>query len=553
MLKKNTGRVQIGTIVYLCRTHGIDTEAVRKRLIESNKNIATAQQRNIVTLSENNDTEIDTVEVTCDTDPETPLPTFGKLRLPYPLNLIYERGQTPPQCDAMLLTALTVMGAAMDWHVRMKYSDFFQYPCLQLFVMAPSASGKGAMARVRQLADPLHEARLRKLPEAEAAYDAAMIKYHAKIKDLNEDEKAPTKPRRPVRELFLIPGNNTGTGILQNIIDSGGNGLIFEAEADTVSTSITGDYGHWSDTLRKAFDHERLSYNRRTDQEYRDLRNIRMGEVLSGTPQQLAPLIPSAENGLFSRHIFYYMPHGKKWLSQFDRGQKRTDDSSFFDALAIRFMNILEKIQAKGIIELRLSEDQMDDFDKHFSSYFEEGQLTLNGELDSTVIRQAINAVRIMSIVAVLREFEKHDGEGLTKAFVMGRDPDGQDCNLYYLSISDDDFLEVLSIFECLYYHAIHVLSFLQSTETEHRVLTEPMIVLKEMPDEFTRKQWMDECEKHRINPGYANSSLEKFKKKGAVIAGDERGKYIKAVQDMKKIPRGRKVDKDVNECKDEK
>ena len=325
----------------------------------------------------------------------------------------------------MLLTALTVMGAAMDRHVRTKYYDYFQYPCLQLFVMALSA--------------------------------------------------------------------------------------------------------------------------------YRDLRNIRMGEVLSGTPQQLAPLIPSAENGLSSRHIFYYMPHGKKWLSQFDRGQKRDDDTSFFMALSINFMNILEKIQARGIIELRLSDDQMDDFDKHFSSYFEKGQLALNGELDSTVIRQAINAVRIMSIVAVLQEFEKHDGEGLTKALVMGRDPNGQDCNLFYLSISDDDFIEVLSIFECLYYHAIHVLSFLQSTETEHSVLAEPMIVLKEMPDEFIRQQWMDECEKHGISSGYAGSSLGKFKKAGAVISGDERGKYIKAVQDMKKIPRGRKVDRVVNECEDEK
>ena len=86
-----------------------------------------------------------------DTDPETPLPTFGKLHLPYPLNLIYERGQTPPQCDALLLSAMTVLGTAMDWHVRTKYSDFFQYPCLQLFVMAPSASGKGAMARVQIL------------------------------------------------------------------------------------------------------------------------------------------------------------------------------------------------------------------------------------------------------------------------------------------------------------------------------------------------------------------------------------------------------------------
>ena len=43
-----------------------------------------------------------------------------------------------------------------------------------------------------------------------------------------------------------------------NLMDSGGVGLICETEADTVSTAIGGDHGHWSDLLRKCFDHDRL-------------------------------------------------------------------------------------------------------------------------------------------------------------------------------------------------------------------------------------------------------------------------------------------------------
>ena len=66
----------------------------------------------------------------------------------------------------------------------------------------------------------------------------------------------------PLNKMFLISGNNTGTGILQNLMDSDGTGLICESEADTISTAIGSEYGHWSDTLRKAFDHDRLSYNR---------------------------------------------------------------------------------------------------------------------------------------------------------------------------------------------------------------------------------------------------------------------------------------------------
>ena len=36
----------------------------------------------------------------------------------------------------------------------------------------------------------------------------------------------------PPNRMFLISGNNTGTGILQNIMDSDGTGLICEAEAE---------------------------------------------------------------------------------------------------------------------------------------------------------------------------------------------------------------------------------------------------------------------------------------------------------------------------------
>ena len=106
-------------------------------------------------------------------------------------------------------------------------------------------------------------------------------------------------PQMPKNKMFLISGNNTGTGILQNIMDANGTGLICETEADTISAAIGSEYGHWSDTLRKAFDHDRLSYNRRTDQEYREVKKSYLSVLLSGTPAQVKPLIPSTENGLF--------------------------------------------------------------------------------------------------------------------------------------------------------------------------------------------------------------------------------------------------------------
>ena len=80
-----------------------------------------------------------------------------------------------------------------------------------------------------------------------------------------------------------------------------------------ISSAIGSDYGHWSDTLRKAFDHDRVAYNRRTDREYREVKKTYLSVLISGTPSQVKSLIPTAENGLFSRQIFYYMPSIRQW------------------------------------------------------------------------------------------------------------------------------------------------------------------------------------------------------------------------------------------------
>ena len=131
---------------------------------------------------------------------------------------------------------------------------------------------------------------------------------------------------RSPNKMFLISGNNTGTGILQNLMDSDGIGLICESEADTISSAIGSDYGHWSDTLRKAFDHDRVAYNRRTDREYREVKKTYLSVLISGTPSQVKSLIPTAENGLFSRQIFYYMPSIRQWQNQFDRNDRNLEE-----------------------------------------------------------------------------------------------------------------------------------------------------------------------------------------------------------------------------------
>ena len=101
-LKSNRGGCSIGTIIYMCKAKGIDTEAVYKRLLDEEREKLILPSRDDkfadCLLAERSaidgNSEIDD-GTTTDPDPATPLPSFGEMDLPYPLNEIHKRGDTP--------------------------------------------------------------------------------------------------------------------------------------------------------------------------------------------------------------------------------------------------------------------------------------------------------------------------------------------------------------------------------------------------------------------------------------------------------------------------
>mgnify|MGYP000385095552 CR=1 FL=1 len=168
-------------------------------------------------------------------EPLSPLPTFDEhLHWPYPLNRIMSCGTSLAQYDVLLLGAITVLGASMGKHVRCSYGGKMMSPCLQTFVVALPASGKGVLSLVRLLAEPIHDEIRGQVDESMACYRREKAKYDTLGKERGKTET----PVMPLNKMFLISGNNTGTGILQNLMDSDGTGLICESEADTIEKIV---------------------------------------------------------------------------------------------------------------------------------------------------------------------------------------------------------------------------------------------------------------------------------------------------------------------------
>ena len=454
-------------------------------------------------------------------EPYQPLPVFPQdYAWPAPIGQFLQRAETAHRRDVLLLGMLNVIGCTLAPHLRTLSADLWTPPTLQTFIVAPPASGKGILTWCRYFVEPLHE-RIRR------EVDRAMEEYHREKKAyelMGRDKAKLSEPQQPPNRMFLIAGDNSSTGIAQNIIDSGGNGLIVETEADTVSAAIGADYGKWSHLLRDFFDHARISFNRRINQEYREIGITRVGVLLSGTPAQVPPLIPSAENGLFSRQLFYYMPAVRQWRNQF--GRQRDDIRARMRQAGEEWMHTLDEIARQGTVTFVLTEQQEQRFNDCFSTLFEQAQTGCAQEMGSSLIRLAVNVLRIAMVTAALRHIERHGPTFPPAPHVPSENVADGAVSSRQLGISDEDFQAVLSMVEPLYRHATHILSFLQRCEVKSRNMSDQDRLLSAMPAVFSRKEWLDKAAEMGIPKNTALSWLQRLQHQGVIGKLEERGMY---------------------------
>lgn len=460
--------------------------------------------------------------------PDYPWPPFIKQMI--------DCGNSIAQRDILLLGVFTVLGGTLNKRVRVLYGQKYMYPCLQTFIVAPPASGKGALTWVRRLAEPIHEEMMARYKDSLKNYREEKNRWDS----LGKKRSETPEPEQPPLKMFLIAGDNSGTGILENLIEADGVGLICETEADTVSTAIGADHGHWSDTLRKCHDHERLAFNRRTNREYRECPASYLSVLLSGTPAQVRPLIPSAENGLFSRQLFYRMPPIDEWADQFEQGDEDMD--SLFSDWGRQWKKLVDYLHERvNVIQFHLSDTQKERFNSCFARIFGHAGLSYGYPMRSSVARIAINICRIASVVAFLRsvesllipqaildsQFSILNCPGLSPAPEIPEENvrDGIVPSLE-LRIDDDDFKAVLSLVEPLYRHSAGILSLLPSDEVPRsRTPTPQEALFAALPLSFNRQQALEEAERNNIPTATLDTCLKRMQERGT-LEKNGRGEY---------------------------
>lgn len=331
-----------------------------------------------------------------------PMPVFPEElyeRLPQFLKQVVAPCDGPEEHDIMLLGALTALSSCLTRFYGI-YDGREIKPILYLFIAASASAGKGRMNLLRRLVLPIHREKRAQAKGLKDQYEQELAEYMAAKPGENRE-----KPGRPPERMLFIPANSSATGVLQLLSDNQGTGLIFETEGDTLSLMLRQDYGNYSDSFRKNFHHETISYYRRTDREYVDIETPSLAALLSGTPRQVHGLIPSAENGLFSRFLFYYMNFDPGWKKVFEK-KRSAGIAEHYDQLGEEFHSFYQKFQAGPGIEVVLSEEQIDRFYGYFARSQTRYISLFREDFAATIRRMGLIFFRICILLTALRLME---------------------------------------------------------------------------------------------------------------------------------------------------
>jgi len=427
---------------------------------------------------------------------ETNLPTFPDeiyTDLPSLLQKVVAKSNSPEDRDLLLLGSLVVISACLP-KVYGIYAEREVYPNLFLFVTAQASAGKGRLTLCRKLVDPIHKA-LREVSKLEFEEYQRNLTEYAAAKNKAETER----PKEPPVKMLVIPANNSATGLFQILNDNNGSGLMFETEGDTLALTFKSEHGNYSDGFRKAFHHETISYNRRKDREFVEIQNPRLSALLSGTPKQVSTLIPSAENGLFSRFIFYFMNVRPVWNDVFANSSDQTLDS-YFNHLGMQFFDLYKHLEYQSEpIRFCLTSGQQQAFNAYFAQTQNQYLCLYGADYLATVRRLGLITFRMAMILTALRIMD--DGDIHSP-----------------LVCRDNDFNTALSMVKILVLHAAQVFQQLPSEAVTTAPKNQKQQFLDELPKEFCRKDYLTVANKLGIPDKTAEKHIKRFSVNGLII-----------------------------------
>ncbi|MDY0090965.1 MAG: DUF3987 domain-containing protein [Flavobacteriaceae bacterium] len=306
--------------------------------------------------------------------------------------------------DVFLTGALAVLSGCIP-NVTGVYGGRRVYPNLFSFILAPAASGKGALQSAKELADKYHSEVLQNSLDQQKDYKRKLEEYKRAMRQAKKDEFVDmNEPEEPPFKVVFIPANASNASIIKHLQNNEGRGIICETEADTMGQAFKNDWGSYSDLLRKTFHNEKISITRKTNYEYFEINTPHLSVALSGTPKQIQNIIQSAEDGLFSRNIFYVFKTEAKWLDPSPEGNlvNLTEHFAMLSQNVYNMVNYLDNCET----EIHLSPQQWAKLNTAFAEYLIQINAFVSSDAQSVVKRLGLILFRICMVFTAIRKFQ---------------------------------------------------------------------------------------------------------------------------------------------------
>jgi hypothetical protein len=499
LLASNSNRFGIyeaDTLDYCTTNFDLDEKEIKTAVNSAYKNqsadfakfakFANLQTKEAVVKNSNNSNVIPEEEDYLKTTPIIPQSVYDNLPL-----ILFESCQVfkgSREKDVFLTGALAILSGCLP-NVSGLYSGSVVYPSLFSFILAPAASGKGALKFAKALADKYHSNLLAESQEARKIYEEKLAAYKM-LKGKGKLEGDQEIPQEPKFKVVYIPANTSNAKIIQHLDWNEGKGIICETEADTLGQTFKNDWGSYSDMLRKSFHHEKISVSRKTDAEFVEVNEPQLSVALSGTPKQVFNIIASAEDGLFSRFIFYVFKTDAVWLDPSPKGNP-VNLTDYFNKQSNQVFKLVEFFERDSMI-LQLTEEQWDKFNPIFSSYLVQISTFVSDDAQSVVKRLGIILFRLCMIFTAIRKFETNDHHK----------------EIY---CSDIDFETALTLIKTYLQHSIIMFENLpkQGEQGPFKSGENKKLFYDSLPNEFQRKEAIEMAVNFNIKERTADNFLK--------------------------------------------
>ena len=383
--------------------------------------------------------------------------------LPELMKSVLSLAHTPAEKDMLLMSALTACSGVLP-NLYFKYGIGAKryYPNLQLFIVGSAACGKGIANLALELVKPIHEA-----------------------------------------NPLIIPGDATYPAFYQTLAKQKGRGYIHESEGSVITDIWRSSTVNYNTALRKAAEHETIS--RARCKEASVIENPQLSMVLTGTFSQYHALVPSIENGYFSRLLTLIVDEHQAFNSQYVQPSESSDET--VKTCAEQLYHLYEKLLFSKPREFCLTPDQRTRLGHHLETAYPTLIRMLGEDFHSVVLRMAVHIERIAMILSALRSCEE---QLKIKNYELR------------MECSDVDYQTAEMIGNKLILHMAQAYQLVKGTEKIEAPKVKPLdqkqILLSLLPEEFESKMLVDEAQLQGISRRTAFNWIEEWQDNGTII-----------------------------------